>query len=314
MKKIICPSCSTLIEVDEKVEEDKVCPTCGIKFPVIEGEKALARSYKLLKKKGFSAYTHLKFEKSNEYYEEALKINPNDFDILTKYILNLCYLNTYLEDNYDKIIPLFEEHEIVLNSTNTYLFLAFLKDFVQNVSVYFNELDIRLMKDGSFINEKYVLPFLNVLNHLKDDFAYFDEVVSMVKQEEKALYIEDNPNFVERYNKYKNKVLENLTKTHNLINKGDFIFENGEVKYLNTNIKNGEISEASEETIIVPNKEFKKEIRNLYIVGGVSILLALILLIIGFSLENEIVKYCAIIPAAVLIIYLIIFVRKINKE
>ena len=69
----MCPSCSTVFEVDDKGEVDAKCPSCKLNFPIQEGVKALERSYTSLVKKGFRAYTTLEFEKSNSYYEEALK-------------------------------------------------------------------------------------------------------------------------------------------------------------------------------------------------------------------------------------------------
>ncbi len=314
MKKVLCPSCSTVFEVDDKVEVDAKCPSCKLNFPIIEGVKALERSYTSLVKKGFRAYTILEFEKSNSYYEEALNINKNDFDVLTRYILNLIYLNTYVSTNYDKVIPLFEEHEIVLNSKNTYLFLAFLKDFVQNVYIYFKELDERIIIDGSFINKKYVEPFFLALKALKEDFDYFDNVLTLLKEEDKNVYLEDNPSFMERYEKYKNKVNEYLSSTFNLINVGDFIFEDGKIDYLNTNIKKGEFKEAKEERVIVANKKFKHEMMALYIISASLIVIGIILVAIGFALNNEIVKYCAFIPFGILVIYMIYFYIKISKK
>lgn len=316
MKKIICPNCSTIFEVeDDSLNLDTTCPNCKMNFPIFEGKKALERTYKSLTKKGFNYYTHLEFNKSNECYEEVLKINPDDFDILTRYILNLCYLNTFTKTNYDKIIPIFEEREITLDSKNTYLFLAFLKDFVQNVHVYFDKINKFVIKDNSFINEKYLKPYLDTLLSLKEDFDYFDNIFSLLKEEEKNVYLEDNSEFLDRYNKYKVLVNESLTKTYNLISKGDFIFdlENKEIKYLNTNIKEGNEIILEDERIITPSKEFKKEMRNLYIICSSLIVLGIILVIVGFSLNNDIVKYIAFIPLVLLIIYMVYFYKKISK-
>lgn len=324
MKKIICPNCSTIYEVeDDSVNLDTTCPNCKMTFPTSEGKKALERTYKSLSKKGFNYYTHLEFNKSNECYKEVLEINPDDFEILTRYILNLCYLNTFSSTNYDKVIPLFEEREITLDSKNTYLFLAFLKDFVQNVHVYFDKLNKLVIDDNSFINEIYVKSYLETLLSLKEDFIYFDNVYSLLKEDEKNVYLEDNPTFLERYNKYKVLVNESLTKTYNLISKGDFIFDIDnnndndnnkiEIKYLSTNNKNKEERLLEDERIITPSKEFKKEMRNLYIICSSLIVIGIILVIVGFAINNDIVKYIAFIPLIILIIYMIYFYKKISK-
>lgn len=323
MKKIICPNCSTIYEVeDDSVNLDTTCPNCKMTFPTFEGKKALERTYKSLSKKGFNYYTHLEFNKSNECYKEVLEINPDDFEILTRYILNLCYLNTFSKTNYDKIIPLFEEREITLDSKNTYLFLAFLKDFVQNVHVYFDKLNKLVIDDNSFINEIYVKSYLETLLSLKEDFIYFDNVYSLLKEDEKNVYLEDNPTFLERYNKYKVLVNESLTKTYNLTSKGDFIFDIDnnndnnnkiEIKYLSTNNKNKEERLLEDERIITPSKEFKKEMRNLYIICSSLIVIGIILVIVGFAINNDIVKYIAFIPLIILIIYMIYFYKKISK-
>lgn len=310
MKKLNCPNCNNIFDVEDPSVELVECPECKMKFPPYEGASALERTFKMNQRKGFSYYTKLKFVESNECYETCLKIHPDDFDILSRYILNLCYLNTFKEDNFDKIIPIFEEHEISLDSQNTYLFLAFVKDFVQNVSVYFNEINKRVIVDGSFINEIYVKPYFKAIKSLKEVFAYLDNIFSLLKESEKNNYLEDNPEFFEKYEKYKNKVNLALNSSYNLINKGDFNYENNEIVFLNTNIKEGEEILRKDDRIIVPDEKFAKAMKKLYITSGSLIGVALIVFIVGLILKNAITMWCSIAPALVAVIYFMIVMRK----
>lgn len=302
MKKLNCPNCDEIFEVEE-IKETVTCPSCKMNFPYQEGINALKRTAKTNTRLGFSYYTRLKFKESNECYEKVLEIEPDNFDVLCKYILNLCYMNTFKDDNFDKIIPLFEKYEINLDSNNTYLFLAFVKDLVQNISVYFYEEDLRVKKDDVFINEIYVLPFFKALNHLKEVFSYLDNVFDLLKENDKNIYLEDNPELMERYNKYKNKVNLALEKQYNLINKGDFIVENETINYLNTNIKEGNEEIRKDERIIVPDEKYAKSMKNLFIFSGIMLVVALILLIVGLVIKNNIITWCSIIPVALALIY-----------
>ncbi len=312
----MCPLCNHLHEIDEKKYDSIKCEECGIEFSISDGINALNRNYKVNRDRGFKFYTKLKFNESNECYEECLKINPNDFDVLTRYILNLCYLNSLEETNFGKIIPLFEEREISLDGKNTYTFLAFIKDFTQNVSIYFREIYKRAIENNQFINEKYALSYAKSLYDLKKDFAYFKEVIPLLKVEEKNFYLEDqgNEDVLTRFEEYLNKVDDELKKTFSLINKGDFIInEDGLLNFLNENIIKGEEKEDKELMIIYPNREFQKKMRFFYILIGSLIAIGILFIILGLSLNNDILTYLAFLPAAILVVVFIIFYKEINK-
>lgn len=313
--KVMCPNCQHVFGADEENEIEVKCSECDLNFTVMDGKKTLNSYITTMTKKGFKYYTRLKFKESNECYKEVLNLDPGNFDILTRYSLNLLYLNTYTESNYDKIIPLFEEHEITLDKENTYLLLAFLKDLVQNFHIFIKYYNEKIIVDGSFINEKYVKPYFKGLKDIKSLYDYFDEVFALLHSESRATYFEDNASFMDRYSKYKAIVTTELKKTFNLVNKGDFTYneEKDEIEYLNTNIVKKEETELEDEQIIVPDKNFQKQVRTFYIVLGALLLIALILLIVGLSIANSAVTYCAFIPLGLALVYMIIYFKKTTK-
>lgn len=312
MKKIMCPNCESIIEVDDE-KMNITCNECNLTFLVNDGEKALERSYNHFKNKGYRLYSKLKFFESNKCYLKCLEINPLDFDIRTKYILNLLYLNTLTHNNFNEVIPILEKEEIILDNKNTYLFLAFIKDLIQNISVFYKHMEENTIIEDSFINESYALNYfdaslniLNILNYLKDVFP-------LLKEKDLNLYLEDNPSFNERFNKYldKAKSILNKDKIYNLNHKGDFKFDinNNSFIYLNLNIKNKEELVLEDERIIKIDKSFQKKVKLFYIFTVTFTLIGIILLILGMIFSLDILKYLSIIPLILLIINFIYFYK-----
>ena len=321
MRKIVCPYCGKILEVDENKDYEIKCDECNTTFTINDGIKSFDRNYQMLKKKGFRLYSRLKFVESNECYETLLKMNLDDFDIRSKYILNLLYLNTLSSTNYDKVIPLLEESSITLDSTNTYLFLAFLKDVLQNVHVYFSYTSKYLVNENKvFLNEKYTLTYFKTLKDILDVLTYLKDTMPLLKEGEKEVFFEDesNSNVLPRLEKYLSRCNEELESSHNLVNKGEFKFNKDSltldfIPTPNENIiKLDEVS-YDDERVIRPSKKFQKEMRLFYSLSGTLIGIGLIFVILGFTLNNDVLKYLTFVPLAALIIYFIIFFKRINK-
>lgn len=313
MKKVVCPNCSHLIEIEDNKDGDVFCSSCGINFILEDGIKALAREIKLNKNKGYREYLKLNFEASNEYYYEVLKLDPNDLDVLGKVILNYQYLNTFLESHYEKVKEVFETADIVLNDTNTYLFLSFLRDYVHNIGVYINEVNTRLFKDDKLINEKYVAPFYKALKDINDSFPYLDEIFPLLKEESKNVYLEDNPKLMKNYEDKKELINKLLNSSFLVLKKGEVKFNLENFSY-NEEIKvEGEPILLEEERIIVPDNNFKKKLKIFYITVGLSLGVAAIFLILGFSTKLDVFYYLSLIPAGLLGIFLIVYYKKMRS-
>lgn len=321
MRKIVCPYCGKILEADENKDYEIKCDECNITFTIVDGVRAFDRNYQMLKKKGFRLYSRLKFVESNECYETLLKMNPDDFDIRSKYILNILYLNTLSSTNYDQVIPLLEENTITLDSTNTYLFLAFLKDLLQNVHVYFSFTAKHLVnEDNVFLNEKYTLTYFKTVKDILNVLTYLKDTMPLLKEGEKEVFFEDesNSNVLPRLEKYLAKCEEELKSYHNLVNKGEFKFnkDSNTLEFIDTpseNIVKLEEVTYEDERVIRPSKKFQKGMRLFYILSGSLIAIGLIFIILGFTLNNDVLKYLTFVPLGALIIYFIIFFKRINK-
>lgn len=312
MKKIMCPNCESIIEVDDETM-NVTCNECNLTFLVNDGAKAIERNYNHFKNKGYRLYSKLKFSESNECYLKCLEINPLDFDIRTKYILNLLYLNTLTHNNFNEVIPILEKEEIILNNKNTYLFLAFIKDLIQNISVFYKDMEENTIIEDSFINESYALNYFDASLNILSILNYLKDVFPLLKEKDLNLYLEDNPSFYERFNKYLDKVklILNKDKIYNLNHKGDFKFDinNNSLIYLNLNIKDKEELVIEDERIIKPDKSFQKKVKLFYIFTITLALIGIILLILGMIFSLDILKYLSIIPLILLIINFIYFYK-----
>lgn len=313
MKKVVCPNCSHVIEVEDDKEGDVFCSDCGINFLLEDGIKAKERNFKLAKNKGYKEYLELDFKESNENYEEALKLKPEDFECLTQIALNKLYLNTFRKTHFCEIKELFESVDITLNDSNTYLFLSFMKDYVQNIGVYLNEVNERLFADQKFINEVYLSEFHKSLKDILDSLTYLEGIYPLLKEEAKSVYLEDNPEFSKKLEERKEIINKLLISKFIVLGKGEVQFTLQSFEFNKDSKDDGTPILLDEERVLVPNYKYKKRLRLFYIVVLSLLGVAAIFLILGTALKISILSWLSLIPAGILVIFLIVFYKKMRS-
>ncbi len=313
--KIICPDCNEIIEIDEEnVEPSITCPSCKMKFPTIEGKKAYDTTLKLLKNRGHKAYLKFKFNEAQEYYKEALNLEPNDLESIVKYGLNLLYSQRFDKLKFNELIKFLDSNDIILNSENTYTFLGFLETYLGQAYVFIKE-SKRLMIEDSFINETYFNYYYEGLKEIKSSLDYFKNIFNLLKKDDYDHFKEINDvNIDEYFKKTENEINSRLLRTYNINHLGDCIKEDDNLKILNSNIKDYEDIEVKDLRIIVPNEKIKKLMKLLYIGSGSLLGIALVLLILGISLKLSTIIYISFVPMILTIIIDAFIFIKIRKE
>lgn len=233
--KIVCPRCDETLEIEEK--RRITCEHCGISFSLEEGEKALERKFALFKSKAYKYFLRGEYITSNEFYKEALSLKENDFVAITKYSLNMIYGSNLNESKFKDVFDFIDTHDIELDSDNTYIFLDFMGNYFSLIDLYLKEKD-RLISDNIFYNLDYFKSYIKTLNDILYGLNYFKEAIPLTKEEDYQKYLLDNNNPEDLIKNYEFTISEAITKTYNVNKLGDIKIEQGNLIYLNENIKN----------------------------------------------------------------------------
>lgn len=282
----ICPNCGNLVE-SEKKDESIFCNDCGSTFTPYDGKKYLEKRYAKLSNKAYKeSYYKLNFEKAIELYEEALLLKPNDFSSLTGLMMASIFNHNYEDLKFNLPKTYFEEYDIELNSANSLIYLNFISDYIHQVNVFYRNANLTLFTDKDFKNEEYKTYFLNGLKDITTNLTYLKENLSLVEEEEYNHYLEQNPEFL-------TKIDETLTKNQELLKGAN------KLKALNEEV-------TPNLRVIIINNKFK--LYNYLLFAGIIIFLlaAIILLVIGTNLDNEIITILSIAPVVLGLIFLLV--------
>lgn len=194
MKKIICPSCKTVIEVEE--EELFVCPSCEKTQYLNQGEKLYNLLYSQYASNGNVALNVSKdFKKAQEHFEKLLILDESNLAAifgLEEIQISLAKLN---EDILDEVLEsLIRQEENIFHESNTEDKIK--SHYLHLINVYQNYLDnsrFLLIKNDQFINYGAKNKFLSLktnlvrliefvydvfLRHFKEeDFTFFKEEI-----------------------------------------------------------------------------------------------------------------------------------------
>lgn len=311
--KLICPNCNKVLEIEETNKDLIECDNCKMKFPLAEGMKAFERQFNYLKNKGHSEYIKCNFDKAMSYYLEALKYKNDDFESIAKYSLNLLYSQRFDNIKYHEMIEFIDSKDVVLNSNNTYLFLSFIETYLGQINLYFKE-SKRLIHEDSFINEKYFDYYYQGLKEIKESLDYFNNVFSLLKEEDFEHFKNTEYDIFSSFNKIKNEVNSALNRTYNLNHKGDFVVEDDKKVFSNEHLKDFEEIEVSDLRLIIPNDKIMKLMKFTYI--GCALLLVISL---GFIIGGAISKINALYYVSIVLIVLALMLGiytffKVKKE
>lgn len=272
--KVICPRCGNIIEISKK-DKTCFCSECGNNFSKEQGQEAISRKYKSLQNLAYRlAYDRLDYEGAIQAYKESLELKSNDFSSIIGIILCKLYGQTFDKLEFKEIINILNSYDISLNNENTFIYLNFIKDVLGQVNVFYEESTSRLMKDGKFINSQYKTYFLDGLKDIHEALLFLKDNLSICYEPEVKEFSESDDT-LKNLNLVISKVEEDLNK--------DFEVEKEETTL-------------DDLSVIIVDEKDRNKLTKFYIVCGIIIALAIIILILGSALKNYLIYIALIVP------------------
>lgn len=275
--KVMCTKCGKVFDTEQDENGYAFCNECGNNFLAQQGRKLLVKQYSAYSNYAYRCLTTTgEYDKAIEYYEKCMSLKDKDFSSIIGIALAKLYSHTLLETHFNQIIPVFEKYEISLTPENTLLLLSFTEDVLAEANRYFEDVDDRLVKEGKFIANKYLLVYESSLNDLEDLFKYLKEAILMGDEEEINQFEEDNP--------IRNKIDEILKTIKERKSQKFKVQENEEI--------------LEENDVSVINEEAIKQKKIFMIIEGVSLVLLILVLILANTLKNNWIYLFLLVPVA----------------
>ena len=312
--KIICPNCRKVISVSKSSEGKNVfCSKCGINFPYESGYKLAKELYRDYQKRAYNAcYNKMDYQESYNLYEECLSLVSNDLSSIVGMCLSKIYGQTFDNLEFNNVIEILNKYDIVLDSTNTYIFLEFVIYVLDQCDNFINQVENRLMYQKEiFYNNTYFSYYKEGILQIEKLLNFFNDSFSLCKKEEFDIFTQENTSFLNRFNDFLSSI-ETLKKSNFKVNGvGVINFENKLIENIDFNIEDIELDDLR---VAIPNTD---KIRTIYIFGGIIVgflLIAAILFLVGISIKNNILLYCSLIPLAIAGIFFFVFYKKSRKN
>ena len=181
--RVMCTKCGKVITCYD-TDKSVFCNECGNNFLIEDGANLLNKQYKAyIDRANRFAYQLYDHEKAIHEFQEALKIKPNDFTCVLGIILSTLSYQKLDDLKFNQVQEILNSYYIDLNGENTFLYLNLVDDIIKQIHVFYSSIRGKFMKEGKFINEQYLRYYrdglddiLSTLNYLKENFEICDEV------------------------------------------------------------------------------------------------------------------------------------------
>jgi len=306
--KVICPNCGEIINVSHKCNEVD-CRKCNSQFFYQTGADLLAKKYKQLMNEGKNnLYNRGDYEEAIKNYSEAIKLKDNDFASISGICIALCLKSTFDDFHYKDVIEAINTYDIELNKENTFLLLSLFTSLVKYIKIYLLEVNNRFEINNTFASidlfnyfRKDTQDCLDLINFIKDS-------LSLTESEEYEDYKKEvDTNFDNRLEEVEKMLKEKESSTFKVNHEGIYDFKGDLVSKEDIDEK---IEISDDLRIFLPNTKFLKLRKWTFISMGLCLLALIALLILGFALNLDILKYLSIIPGLAIVIIYIIFYKK----
>lgn len=293
--KIVCPYCENVNEV-EKGALTVSCEKCGQSFSIEDGKTKTMNKYKELQNVAYSSLYHSQdYQTALDCYEELLNIRPNDLSAINGIAVARISMSTFSSLHFKDVIDEIEKHDIVLNIENSNLYLHFVKDILNYIEIYYEEVKSRLVINDVFINSQFFEEYVNQNKEILEVIQYFEDSFPLVDETELECFKNDFPTFEERIVEIKKFAQSALNSTYKVNHFGDVKVEDGEIFYLHENKIDMEVEEVTDLNLMVENKKGKKLTKIFFPVCGALALLTLIFFIVFGVNKNPIFLYISIV-------------------
>jgi len=321
MKKIMCPKCGEIMEVDAEKsfikENGATCDKCGTIFSVYEGEKKVLQEYSSNAKGAYKDLYRLKnFDQAYEEYKLCLMLRDNDLSAISGMIMAKIYGASLDEPNFDKIIPLIDEHDVVLNNENSFIFLNLVRDLIYAFEEFLIVSASSFSKDNVFYSEDLFNYYVKGVKEIKSVMDYFEKSFELIEAEEFKDFKEENHDFEQNIKTMENGANTRLNSKYNVNGLGVVSLKDGEIIDKDGTQFNITVPENIDLSLYPVNKELQKYKTMTIITFAVLIAIIIALLVVFFVTQNALFAYLIFVPLALGVgaYYLFTYLAKKNLK
>ena len=289
--KIVCPKCNNIQEVDDGAL-NVTCEKCGQTSDMDLAKQYTAQKYKEYQNLGYNnLYLSLDFNAAWENYSKALEIKENDLSSIMGLCLTKTSMSTFDHTYFDQVETIINKYDVYLNLENTFLFLNFIGDMLDQINFYFNELDYRCKFDETFINKGIFDEYVKTTKDIKNLMNYLTSTFEIMDQKELATFKEEHEEFMNRIESRMNDLELRLNFTYNVNHFGDIEVKDGEVTILGENKKDFEKDEIENMNMVVKNDKGVKIKKIFWPLIGVFLVLTTIFFIVFMTTKQNLYAY-----------------------
>lgn len=319
MKKVICPKCGNIFDVDEEHDlvdgENVVCPNCKTVVNLYQGSTKVDYQYRLSSNNAYRDLYKLRdYKRAFDNYELCLKLKDNDLNAIAGMIMSTVYGSSMDEPNFKVAIEYLDKYDIILNPENSFIYLNLIRDLVYSCDQFLIMSTKNLCVNDVFISKEYFDMYVKGINEINDLMKYFDASIPLLDEGELKNFKEENQNFEGNIKIMHDGIEKRFNKTYDVNGVGEVTLNDGKIKSTKKKELNISVPEVVEMLLYPINKKLNK--LKLYIVLTAVILVAIIVgLIIGyFVTKNSVLLYLLAVPVLLSVGGYFLFMHIYNKD
>lgn len=319
MKKVMCPKCEEVFEIDEKSDLLPTgcvyCKKCREPFYPNDGVAKLENEFKRTVSAAYKdMYMKQNYEQAAGEYEYALTLKNDDLGAVVGSSLAKIYASKLNERAFLDVIDAFESRDIVLNAENTFIYLSFVRDAVYSFEQFLKMTRQNLTKDGVFYNKEFFSYYLDGIKEINKVMDYFRESLSLVDKDEYDSFKKENTLFDQDFETMTNGIRNRLNGDYKVNGVGYVQVSNGEMEILREE-KYDVVTPMEVDFSLLPVNEKALKVRKLMI-GYFSFLTLMIItfIIIYFVTKINTFLWFLSIPVVLAAIGYFVFTYLIKKS
>lgn len=301
MKKIMCPKCEEVFEVDENRDilpnGCVKCKKCHELIYLADGENKLQNEFKRATSAAYKdLYYKQAYEQAAGEYEYALTLKENDLGALVGSMLAKIYASKLNEREFLNIIETIDKHDIVLDAENTFIYLSFVRDAIYSFEQFLKMCSQNLTNNDVFYNKEYFSYYKDGIIEINKVMKYFKDSLSLLDEEEYKSFINENTLFNKDFETMENGINHRLNNNYKVYGYGLVHLSAGKEELINDDKYNITIPSDIDLSLLPVNKKAVKIRKMMILYFVVLTILILTFLIIFFVSKNNLFVYLCAIP------------------
>ena len=320
MKKVMCPKCEEVFEIDENRDllpnGCVCCKKCREPFLLNDGVTKLENEFKVAVNQAYKdMYMRQKYEQAAGEYEYALTLKNDDLGAVVGATLARIYGSKLNDRAFLNIIDAFESRDIVLNAENTFIYLSFVRDVIYSFECFLKACKKTLTKDDIFYNQEFFGYYLDGIKEIDKVMKYFKDSLLLVDNEEYESFQKDNGMFNQDFETMTNGIRNRLNKEYDVNGLGVVKLTNGEMEIENKQEYDGIIVPINIDLALLPVNEKLIKIKKTMIIYFLLLTIMIItFLIIYFATRIKVFAWLIAIPLCLAGIGYFLFTNMIKKS